>query len=91
MCGWLFLPVCCYVLNYVCPKECASLPVKCVTAVTLQGLQSMCGCFSSLSEMRVAITNKALTFLFTRDRRNLTLVFSVRRSWVVSDEKQAMM
>lgn len=32
---------------------------------------------------RVAVTNKAITFRFTRDRRSLTLVFSVRCSWVV--------
>lgn len=61
-----------------------------------QHFQSTHGCFSSLSAwdetcMRVAVTNKAITFLFNRDRRSLTLVFSVWQSWVVSDEKQAIL
>lgn len=91
MCVRLFLQVCCDVPHYVRPKECASLQVKYVSAMTPLQFQSMCGCFPPLSEMRVTITNKVLTFLFTRDRRNLTLVFSVRHSWVVSDEKQAIL
>lgn len=55
--------------------------------LTLQHFHSVCGCFSSPSVMaiceRVAVTNKAITLRFTRDRRSLTLVFSVRCSWVV--------
>lgn len=54
--------------------------------------QSLCGCFLSLSVWDeiciVFITTKAMTFLFTRDQRSLTLVFSVWHPWVVSDETQ---
>lgn len=87
--------MCCNVLYYVQSKECASLQFKYVSAMTLTHFQSMCGCFSSLSVSDgictsfARVTNKAITFLFTRDRRSLTFVFSMRHSWVVFDEKQA--
>lgn len=66
MCGWLILQVRFDVLNDFCLNERASLHVKYV---------STCSISRACVEVFSPLSNKALTFLFAREKRNLALGF----------------
>lgn len=93
MCGYFSR---CFAVSYIlrAPNNLHGLQVKLLSSDTGAFPQRAWMFFVTVCNAiceRVTVTNKAITFRFTRDRRSLTLVFSVRYSWVVSDEKQVIL